>query len=58
MAENGGRDGSSPRISSATANSYADPESQQPLCGSSIPIPTPQLAKTRKNTQERSEPRQ
>ncbi|KAL8535408.1 hypothetical protein ACS0TY_011158 [Phlomoides rotata] len=52
------RDASSPRVSSATAHSYADPECVQSLPGSNlVPPALLQFAKTRKLSVERSDPR-
>ncbi|KAL3650390.1 hypothetical protein CASFOL_006793 [Castilleja foliolosa] len=57
-AEIGDRDASSPRASSATAHSCAEPECVQPLPASNLaPAPLLQFAKTRKLSIERSEPR-
>ncbi|KAL0359067.1 UNVERIFIED_CONTAM: Polycomb group protein EMBRYONIC FLOWER 2 [Sesamum angustifolium] len=58
VAESGDRDASSPRVSSATAHSYADPECVQSLPGSNLTPPALlQFAKTRKLSVERSDPR-
>ncbi|KAL3837861.1 hypothetical protein ACJIZ3_022452 [Penstemon smallii] len=58
IAENGGHDASSPRASSATAHSYADPECVQSVPGSNLTAPALlQFAKTRKLSVERSDPR-
>ncbi|GFP80747.1 polycomb group protein embryonic flower 2 [Phtheirospermum japonicum] len=57
-AEIGDRDASSPRASSATAHSCAEPECVQPLPASNLaPAPLLQFAKTRKLSIERSDPR-
>ncbi|XP_051119653.1 polycomb group protein EMBRYONIC FLOWER 2 isoform X2 [Andrographis paniculata] len=56
--ESGDRDISSPRVSSATAHSYADPECVQSLPGSNLTAPALlQFAKTRKLSIERSDSR-
>ncbi|XP_012839960.1 PREDICTED: polycomb group protein EMBRYONIC FLOWER 2 isoform X2 [Erythranthe guttata] len=58
IGESGDRDASSPRVSSATAHSYADPECIQSLPGSNLTPPALlQFAKTRKLSIERSDPR-
>ncbi|KAG8390222.1 hypothetical protein BUALT_Bualt01G0061400 [Buddleja alternifolia] len=58
IAESMDRDASSPRVSSATAHSYADPECVQSLPGSNLAPPALlQFAKTRKLSAERSDPR-
>ncbi|KAK4436400.1 Polycomb group protein EMBRYONIC FLOWER 2 [Sesamum alatum] len=58
VAESGDRDASSPRVSSATAHSYADPECVQSLPGSNLTSPALlQFAKTRKLSVERTDPR-
>ncbi|KAK6145669.1 hypothetical protein DH2020_022489 [Rehmannia glutinosa] len=58
IAESGDRDASSPRVSSATAHSFADPECIQSLPGSNLAPPALlQFAKTRKLSIERSDPR-
>ncbi|KAK4382798.1 Polycomb group protein EMBRYONIC FLOWER 2, partial [Sesamum angolense] len=57
VSESGDRDASSPRVSSATAHSYADPECVQSLPGSNLTPPALlQFAKTRKLSVERSDP--
>ncbi|XP_057782161.1 polycomb group protein EMBRYONIC FLOWER 2 isoform X1 [Salvia miltiorrhiza] len=58
VEESADRDASSPRASSATAHSYADPECVQSLPGSNLAPPALlQFAKTRKLSVERSDPR-
>ncbi|XP_073035720.1 polycomb group protein EMBRYONIC FLOWER 2 isoform X2 [Primulina eburnea] len=56
--DSGERDASSPRASSATAHSYADPDCVQSLPGNNLTPPALlQFAKTRKLSVERSDPR-
>ncbi|GER29569.1 embryonic flower 2 [Striga asiatica] len=58
IAESGDRDASSPRVSSATTHSYAEPDCTQTLPGTNLAPPALlQFAKTRKLSIERSEPR-
>ncbi|XP_042048448.1 polycomb group protein EMBRYONIC FLOWER 2-like isoform X1 [Salvia splendens] len=57
VEESADRDASSPRASSATAHSYADPECVQSLPGNIAHPALLQFAKTRKLSVERSDPR-